>query len=271
MREVVRLDVEGSAEDAQDEVAIEEPLEIRIAGETVATTMRTPGHDRQLAVGFLFAEGVLRSVDELGALYHCGRPGEEGYGNVIEVLAAPGHRLDDERVVAARRGTLTTTACGVCGRRSIEDLLARCGVQPGGAVFEAHALRRAFAAMREAQSLFSRTGGVHAAGVFDARGEPLALYEDIGRHNAVDKAVGSLVLAGKVPARECMLAVSGRASFEMVQKAVVAGVPLVASVSAASSLAVDLARRTNTTLVGFVRGERMNVYAGAERLRACPV
>ncbi|MFP2960823.1 formate dehydrogenase accessory sulfurtransferase FdhD, partial [Myxococcus sp. 1LA] len=260
-----------------DDIAVEEPLEIRVSGDTVATTMRTPGHDRALATGFLFAEGIIQSAADLGTLAHCGRPGEEGFGNVIEVTPAAGAFLDVERVSTARRGTLTTSACGVCGRRNVDDLLAVCPALPPGPVLHPDAVARATEHLRKVQRNFARTGGVHAAVTLNAEGHLLTAHEDVGRHNAVDKAVGTLVLQGFVrgprqasPAQltrqPAILAVSGRVSFEIIQKAAMARIPIVAGVSAASSLAVDLALRAGMTLATFVRNGRFNVYTGAERL-----
>jgi len=249
-----------------DQVAVEEPLEIRVAGDAISITMRTPGDDQELALGFLYAEGVIGSVDDVGSAAHCGRPSEEGFGNVIDVLPAPGIALAPERTFAARRGTLVSSACGVCGRLSIEDLVARCTPLDDPSRMTAARLARLCTAMREKQHLFARTGGVHAAALFDMSGALLVLREDIGRHNAVDKVVGSLLLGRALPARARVLAVSGRASFEIVQKAVVAGIPFVTSVSAASSLAIDLASRMNLTLAAFARGETVNVYAAKERV-----
>jgi FdhD protein len=252
----------GSGRTVDDRVAIEEPLEIRVAGDPVCVTMRTPGHDRELALGFLFAEGVIRSIDDVGSVAHCGRPGEEGFGNVVEVLPGPGVALAPERIIGARRGTLTTSSCGVCGRASIDDLAARSAPVADDTRVEAATLARLFDSMRSEQLVFDETGGVHAAAVFD----PLLVREDVGRHNAVDKVVGALLLARALPAGGRILAVSGRASFEIVQKAAAAGIPIVASVSAASSLAIDLAARMNVTLVSFVRESAMTVYAHPERL-----
>lgn len=268
-REVRRLaaGVLGAAE--QDDVVAEEPLEIRAAGETMAITMRTPGADRELAVGFLFAEGVIGSRDDLGSVAHCGRPDQEGYGNTIDVRPGPGVSLDLDRLSATRRGTLTTAACGVCGRRSVDDVIALCKPQKlAGEMIASETIAKATDALRRLQPNFSRTGGIHAAALLDARGEVMAAYEDIGRHNALDKVVGKLVLDGRIPGNEAsLLVVSGRASFEVVQKASAARIPIIASVSAASSLAVDLARAAGVTLCGFVRGGNMTVYAHAERIR----
>lgn len=264
-RDVTRVTVE-SEQRVRDDVVIEEPLEIRVDGEPLAVTMRTPGHDRELAAGFLFGEGVLHDRGEIGSISHCGRLGDEGYGNVIDMVSAPGARLAVERLDASRRGSLTTASCGVCGRRTIDDLLARCTNQVDPMRVRVDTILGAIEGMRAVQTVFQRTGGLHAAGVFDAEGRARIVREDIGRHNAVDKATGAMLLEGALPAAGCMLAVSGRASFEMVQKAVVAGLAVVVSVSAVSSLAIDLAAKTGTTLVGFARDGRMNIYAHDERV-----
>lgn len=251
-----------------DELAVEEPLEIRVAGDPVAVTMRSPGEDARLAVGFLFSEGIIASVEDVGRVFHCGRPGTEGYGNAIDVLPAPGHNLDIERVSASRRGTLTTSACGVCGRQDIADLVARCAVLPPGPKFPKELLIQSMERMTRIQPTFSHTGGVHAAAAFDRDGRALVCSEDVGRHNAVDKTVGALLFDRLVGASAgaALLTVSGRASFEIVQKAAVARIPLVASVSAASSLAVDLASDVGITLAGFVRRKGFNLYAHPERV-----
>ena len=266
-REVRRI-AGGAVEPAtDDDVVVEEPLEIRAAGETLAVTMRTPGHDRELAIGFLFAEGVVASRDDVSRVAHCGRPDQEGFGNTIDVSPAAGAEFDVDRVALTRRGTLTTAACGVCGRRSVQDVIDRCTALPEGPLLPASGLAAAMENLRTFQPNFSRTGGIHAAAALDATLQPLAAFEDIGRHNALDKVVGSLVLAGKIPGKEAtVLLVSGRASFEVVQKAAAARVPVVASVSAASSLAIDLARATGITLCGFVRNGSMTVYAHPGRL-----
>jgi len=253
---------------APDDVVAEEPLEIRAQGETLAITMRTPGADRELAIGFLFAEGVIGSRDEVGRVAHCGRPDQEGYGNTIDVVPGPGVSLDIERLSATRRGTLTTAACGVCGRRTVDDVIARCAPLPvARATIAAASILAAVESLRGRQPNFARTGGIHGAALHDVKGNVLAAFEDIGRHNAVDKAVGALLLAGRIPGAEAaLLVVSGRASYEVVQKASAARVPVVASVSAASSLAVDLARASGITLCGFVRKGTMTVYAHPERI-----
>jgi FdhD protein len=267
--EAVRV-VAGAPTPHPDVVAVEEPLEIRVDGETVAVTMRTPGADADLALGFLFAEGMITGPEDVGAVAHCGRAGDEGRGNVIDVRSAGGHRIDVERVLEGRRWAPTTSACGVCGRRTIEDLLARLPRLAPRSVAVDLAVR-AVAELGASQPAFARTGGLHAAAIRGENGALLAAAEDVGRHNAVDKAVGSLLAAralgrGQVGPALAVLAVSGRTSFEIVQKAAMAGIACVASVSAPSSLAIDLARQTQIALLGFVRGGGWNAYAGAERL-----
>lgn len=263
---VVRHRADGGSEAVEDAVAVEEPLEIRIAGDTFAITMRTPGHDQELAAGLLLSEGLIRSAADLGGLAHCGRPGDEGWGNTLDVTAAPGTQLDGEHVQLARRGTLTTSSCGVCGRRSIDDLMARVGPIEDPTRFERAVLSELTLRLGAEQPVFARTGGLHAAGVANVQGEWLVVREDVGRHNAVDKAVGRLLLDGALPARGRVLVVSGRSSFEIVQKAVVAGFAAVVSVSAPTSMAVATARRAGLTLLGFSRQSGFNVYAGAERI-----
>jgi FdhD protein len=277
-RQVIKISAPlagGAAQAVSDDVAVEEPLEIRVAGDALAITMRTPGADRELALGFLYAEGVIRSLDDVGSVAHCGRPGDEGFGNTIDVLPGPGRVLAPERIEGTRRGTLTSAACGVCGRLSIDDLVARCAPLDDDTRVDATTLARLHGLMRERQALFARTGGAHAAALFTpprpgtgAAVEIAApvMGEDVGRHNAVDKVVGQMIFAGALPAAGRVLLVSGRASFEIVQKAAMAGIPVVASVSAPSSLAIDLAARVNVTLVAFLRGETMSVYTAPERI-----
>ncbi len=251
---------------AEDALALEEPLDIRVDDDTLAITMRTPGHDRELVLGFLVAEGIIQSRDDVSALAHCGRPGDPGYANTIAVTLGPTARLPaSERV---RRGTLTSSACGVCGRQSIDDLLERIPkrASSSGETLRLNVILEAVAALRARQPLFDRTGGVHAASLMDFDGAVLTTFEDVGRHNAVDKVIGSQLLAGTLGARRRLLVVSGRSSFEIVQKALAAGIDAVASVSAPSSLAVDLANEGNLVLAGFVRHERAVIYAGSDRV-----
>lgn len=264
---VVRHDGDAR-EPLEDRVAVEEPLEIRIAGETFAVTMRTPGHDPELVMGLLLSEGIVRSAGEVGGIAHCGKPGAAA--NVIEVTAAPGTVIDFDPDGALRRATLTTAACGVCGRRTIDDLMSRVGPIVDDARFAASWVRSLTAELLPRMTNFAATGGVHAAALWDASGQVYAVREDVGRHNAVDKVVGRAALDGRLPARGMALCVSGRASFELVQKAAVAHIPLLVSVSAPSSLAIAAARRSELTLVGFARGERFNVYSGEERISSEP-
>jgi FdhD protein len=269
-RPVTRLE-RGEASVRLDALVVEEPLEIRVDGETVATTMRTPGQDGELALGFLFAEGIIEGAADVGSVAHCGRHGEEGYGNVLDVRSAGGHRIDPERVLEGRRWAPPTSACGICGRRTIDDLLSRARPVDPEVRLPRTILAAAQEALRTRQPIFARTGGLHAAALLAADGTVLAAAEDVGRHNAVDKAVGQLVRAGTLGSRAegtrpVVLAVSGRAGFEIVQKAAAAGVPVVASVSAPSSLAAELADRASIALAGFVRGDACNVYTHAWRL-----
>ncbi len=256
-------------------LAVEEPLEIVLEFEhegaprrkTLALTMRTPGHDRELAAGFLYTEGVVASPAELVALHHFGPTAGDGdYRNVVRAELAPGVRVELGRL---ERHVYTTSSCGVCGKTSIDALRAAPRLGGGGrpASFAAGLVHQLPAKMRAAQAVFEATGGLHAAALFDEGGELRVLREDIGRHNAVDKVVGSLFLGGALPAEGRLLFLSGRASFELVQKAYMAGLPAVAAVGAPSSLAVELAREVGVTLVGFVREGRFTVYAGAERVR----
>jgi FdhD protein len=267
MREVRRAGVA-----VLDAVAVEEPLEIRVDGEPVATTMRTPGSDADLALGFLFAEGILAASADVSSVAPCGRPGDEGYGNVVDVVSAAGFRLDPDRLLDGHRVAPISSACGVCGRRSIEALAGRIRPVPPGRRIPERLLLAAVDAISRSQPGFTRTGGLHAAVLLGDDGAILAAAEDVGRHNAVDKVVGALVRTGRLgagapaSAGPAVLAVSGRTGFEIVQKAAAAGVPAIASISAPTSLAVDLAQSAGLTLAGFVRGGAMNVYAHPERL-----
>jgi len=256
----------GDALDAplSDVVVVEEPLEIRVAGEPVALTMRTPGDDHLLALGFLFAEGVVSSADEVSSVAPCGRPGEAGYGNVVDVRPGGGVVLDVGR---SRRGTLTTSACGLCGRAQIDDLLERIAPVRDRTPLRPELLARAPGRLDGRQATFRKTGAVHAALALSAKGEELGFAEDVGRHNAVDKLVGRLLVDGRVPlTAPAILVVSGRTSFEIVQKAAVARFVAVVSISGATSLAIDVARDAGVTLCAFARDGEMQVYAGGGRL-----
>src|SRR5262245_17159384 len=270
-----------------DEVATEEPLEIRLraglarcrgelpvfyrrgqGGEqrTVAITMRTPGNDFELAAGFLYGEGVIRSAEDIRRVTNGADAAFDDARryNIVNVELRSGVLPDLEGL---ERHFYTTSACGVCGKASLESLRLRgCPVVGSGPEVEADVLRSLPEKLRRAQGICAATGGLHAAGLFDAAGNLLAIREDVGRHNAVDKLVGGALIAGDTPLRGRVLMVSGRSSFEILQKALMAGVPIVCAVSAPSSLAVSLAREFGITLVGFLRGERFNVYSGLERI-----
>lgn len=254
----------GEPERRRDRVTVEEPLEIRVGAETLAVTMRTPGHDFDLAAGWLVSEGIVHAPDEIVRMEHCREirsPEEEGNVVVVRTTAPAAGRTD-----RARRLLLTSSSCGLCGKGSIESLRGRFPPVPPGARLDPAVLSRLPDALRAAQGNFDQTGGIHAAGVFSLEGEPLVCREDIGRHNAVDKAIGSLFRQGRLPLSRAVLLVSGRASFEIVQKALAAAIPVVAAVSAPSSLAIDLARESGMTLAGFLREGGFNVYSGEERL-----
>lgn len=259
--------VAGTHTPTDERVVTEEPLAIRIDGDTLSVTMRTPGHDRELALGFLLSEGAIRSADDISSLAHCGK--EEARENTLDVVLAPGVRPPiDEHGELARRGTLVSSACGVCGRRTIDDWLSLFAPLPlpAGEELAVDELGRAMVALRERQPCFDATGSCHAATLLRA-GVPVATYEDVGRHNAVDKVVGSQLRARvPLPLVGTALLVSGRASFEIVQKAVAAGIGIVASVSAPSSLAIELAEAARVTVVGFVREGRATVYTHGLRV-----
>lgn len=248
-------------DDRSDSIVVEEPLEIRIAGDTVAITMRTPGFDRELVLGFLWAEGIIERTGDVSAIAHCGRPDEEGFGNTVEVTLAPGVKFDPDNG-PTRRGTISTSACGVCGRRTIDDMISRFMPVAAHPTLSRMIVLDAVKQLRDRQPIFAKTGGCHAASLVRFSGEHVATFEDVGRHNAVDKLVGSRLLANQVPLDAHVMVVSGRTSFEIVQKAMAARIPVVAGVSAPSSLAIDLARKAKITLGGFVRGDSMTVYSG---------
>jgi FdhD protein len=265
---------QGAVRLRDDLLAVEEPLEIRLypAGDhpyvQVAVTMRTPSHDFELAAGFLYSEGVLQDPDQIDHINYCADHTLESAQlyNIVNVFLRPGVSLDLERL---RRNFYTTSSCGVCGKASIEAIQVK-GLSPiadDGFVVDSQIFGRLGEELRRAQAIFHKTGGLHAAALFDREGRLAAIREDVGRHNAVDKLVGQAFLARALPLRESLLMVSGRASFEIMQKAVAAGIPFVAAISAPSSLACDVARAFGMTLVGFTRGDRFSVYAGAHRIR----
>lgn len=259
----VELRGDGPSSRSREEIlATEEPLEIRLDGQAYSVTMRTPGNDVELAVGLLHGEGLISGPDDLVAVRYCMDHDVEQRYNVVTVDLAPHVVVDWERL---RRLTLTTSACGVCGTASLSALHER-GVDPvtPGPVLDPVLVAGLPDRLRAGQKLFDRTGGVHAAGLFDAQGSALVVREDVGRHNAVDKVVGWALMSGRLPLHDTVLAVSGRTSYEIVQKAVAAGIPALVGVSAPSSLAVSTAAEFGATLVGFTREGRFTVYTGAE-------
>ena len=252
----IRRQAGDSRVEDQDLVAVEEPLQIRIGRRNISVTMRTPGQDAELAAGFLFSEGILRpgQIAKIACIQ-----------NTATVTLAPGVELDDS---ALQRNFYMTSSCGVCGKASVESIeAAGCRILPRDSQqFEASIIRMLPDKLRESQQVFDRTGGLHACGLFSPSGELILVREDVGRHNAVDKLVGRAFLDDKLPLANNILLVSGRTSFELAQKAVMAGIPVLAAVGAPSSLAVKTAHRFGMTLIGFLRGERFNVYTAPWRL-----
>lgn len=263
---MTRLTAGGSVSRRADFLAVEEPLEIRVGGKSLAVTMRTPGHDVELAAGFLVSEGVVHRSEHFAAAIHCAADGEENTYNVLDVGLAPGVAPPDPSL---ERNFFTTSSCGLCGKASIDAVRtqSRFDVASDPLSIDASAIVRFPDELRAQQAVFERTGGLHAAALFDGTtGEMLVLREDVGRHNAVDKVVGWALQHGRVPARSCVLMVSGRSSFELTQKALMAGIPMLTAVSAPSSLAAELAEEAGLTLVGFLRGESMVVYTRPDRI-----
>ena len=256
---------DGRVRAQQDYLVGEEPLEIRVGEHALTVTMRTPGDDLDLATGFLFTEGLIERREQIVSIEHASACKPTERGNIVQVELTADVQLDLEKT---RRNFFAGSSCGICGKASIEAVRAR-GVKPPNRDF--HVSPETICAMpdklRSKQQIFDRTGGLHAAGLFDAKGELIVEREDIGRHNAVDKIVGWALREGRLPLSECILMVSGRGGFEIVQKAAMAGVPVVASVSACSSLAVQFAREMGLTLIGFLRDRRFLVYSGSERLK----
>jgi len=269
-RPVRRITADGETS-RPDSLAVEEPMEIRVGGRPLAVTMRTPGNDIDLAHGFLLTEGVIGSRQDISVARYCDGVDEQGRNtyNVLDVTLAAGVAPP---AASVERNFYTTSSCGVCGKASLDSVKLSSRYSPAA---DTSAVTTAVLAnlpdkLREAQKVFDSTGGLHAAGLFTAAGELLVAREDVGRHNAVDKAIGWAVQASRVPLTGCVLMVSGRASFELVQKAVMAGIPVLAAVSAPSSLAVELAAEAGVTVVGFLRGATMNVYSRGDRVLAQP-
>jgi len=269
-RKVIALSVGQSRVAAEDWLAAEEPLEIRVGGRSLVVTMRTPGHDVDLAAGFLVSEGVITAGEDLSAARYCAGVNDDGQNtyNILDVTLAPGVAPPDPRL---ERSFYTTSSCGLCGKASIDAVRTQSAydVADDGLRVGAELLAAFPATLRSGQAVFEKTGGLHAAALFDGvSGQMLVLREDVGRHNAVDKVVGWALKADLLPLRGTVLMVSGRASFELTQKAMMAGIPVLAAISAPSSLAAELATELGMTLVGFMRGASMVVYAGDERVVA---
>ncbi len=273
-KSVRRIKSGGEVAVEQDALAVEEPLEIRLGfiengkatHKSISITMRTPGDDFELAAGFLFTEGIIKSAEQINQIKRCGVPAKHGiFNNTVRVDLRADVKIDFKRL---ERHFYTSSSCGVCGKTSIEALQTGvCSLaEHTSPIFAPETIHRLPEILRNSQNVFDRTGGLHAAALFNTAGEMESLREDVGRHNAVDKLIGTQFLAGKTPASDKLLLVSGRASFELVQKALMAGIPILAAVGAPSSLAVELAREYGMTLLGFVRDNRFNIYTGAERI-----
>ena len=250
----------------RDRAATEEPLEVRLHNKPFAVIMRTPGADRELAAGFLLAEGVLKSADDLGTLEYCTDPGAEHPENIINASLMNGSADALDRLLADRRNVTTNSSCGMCGRLTIDSLRADAPALVVPWTIPSDTLIEIPGRLRSAQSVFEETGGIHAAGLFTREGSLETVAEDVGRHNAVDKVIGRMLIQERLPLSGYLLFVSGRTSFEIVQKAFLAGIPVVAAVSAPTSLAIDLAEECGITLIGFLRGSSFNIYSHPERV-----
>ena len=253
-----------------DLVAAEEPMEVRVNGSPFAVIMRTPGADRELAAGFLLAEDVVRRSDELLTIELCEDTTEEGRGNTLNVTVSGDAMERLSARLGERRQVMMTASCGLCGRRTIETLHSRVATVDGRWTIAADIIGALPSRLRASQPVFNATGGLHAAGLFDRDGTLRQIAEDVGRHNAVDKIIGRRLIEEALPLSDSVLVLSGRTSFELVQKALLAGIPLIAGVSAPSSLAIELAESSGITLCGFVRGNHFNVYAHDERVTTAP-
>lgn len=260
----------GRWTDAPDAVVMEEPLQLLLDGQELSVVMRTPGEDLELALGLLHAEGIVHSLDDVREVRISAESGETSTAVRVDASIVESNQVDVHLARAPRRrperSMLASSACGVCGAVLIEDLRRDLAVLPSGPSVDPGLLPSLVERLRSGQGVFDRTGGLHAAGLFTPKGELVCVREDVGRHNAVDKVVGRMLLDGRLPLRDAVLVVSGRAGYEIVQKSINAGIAVVAAVGAPSSLAVALAREFNQTLVGFLRGERFNVYSAPVRL-----
>ena len=264
--EVVRLTDTGTTR-ARDVAAVEEPLEIRLHDRPFVVIMRTPGADRELAAGFLFAEGVVLDGDELGAVEHCRHPDLPDVHNVVNVFLLGGGVARLERLLAERRNVVANSSCGICGRVTIESLQTRAERLPSTCTLTYAVAQSLTGSLRAGQSLFDQTGGLHGAALVTTDGEMVTLAEDVGRHNAVDKVIGRMLLDERLPLRDAVLVVSGRTSYEIVQKAWLAGIEIISAVSAPSSLAIELADTAGITLIGFARGHGFNIYTHPNRIQ----
>jgi len=259
---LVRLRAAHAPSEEPDEVAVEEPLQIEVEGQSIAVVMRTPGHDRELAAGFALTEGIVHDAGEIFEITSC-LTNREHTENVINIALRDPARFDAAKL---SRHVFSSSSCGICGRATIEAAMRQFQPIASAPRVEPTALFDLPTKLAAAQETFRRTGGLHACALFDPEGELLLLREDVGRHNALDKLIGHQLLAKQLPLGNCILLLSGRVSFEMTQKALAAGIAIIAAISAPSSLAVEFARANNQTLIGFLRGETMNVYAGEERI-----
>jgi FdhD protein len=275
LRRVAISRVDEGVRDADDVVATEEPLEIRLelddadgkrAESSISITMRTPGNDEELALGFLYSEGIIRGREDVLIARPCGPPAPNGLINVVKVELAPGVAVELDRL---ERHFYTSSSCGVCGKASLEAVAVqgRFDIRTNALRIDRRVLESLPEALRSDQALFEETGGLHASGLFDPAGGLVSVREDVGRHNALDKLIGARVQSGALPLTEFGIALSGRASFELMQKAMMAGCPIVAAVGAPSSLAVELAEEFGMTLVGFLKRDRFNVYTRPDRIR----
>jgi FdhD protein len=266
----IRRWTDGKWSESPDMVVTEEPLQLMLDGEALSVVMRTPGHDVELSLGLMFSEGILRSATDVRVIRISAEAGELEAGVAVESSLVESNQVDIDLATTARRkperSMLSSSACGVCGTVLIEDLRRDLALLPAGPVVDPALLPGLVERLRSGQGVFDRTGGLHAAGLFTRGGDLVYLREDVGRHNAVDKVVGRALLDERLPASDSILVVSGRTGYEIVQKSITAGIPVLAAVGAPSSLAVALAREFNQTLVGFLKGDRFNVYSAPERL-----
>ncbi|HET6247058.1 MAG TPA: formate dehydrogenase accessory sulfurtransferase FdhD [Tepidisphaeraceae bacterium] len=256
-----RYEAGGVPSSAPDELAIEEPLEIRVKNRAVSVTMRTPGNDEELAAGFLLSEGIIRRRDDLLRIEPCPH---DRIGNVVNAILSPTTPVDFDRLT---RHVFASSSCGLCGKATIESVCQRVEPIESEATVDANVLLKFPDRLRQVQATFNRTGGLHGAAIFDAQGQLIVAREDVGRHNAVDKVLGFGLMNNLLPFDRHILMVSGRLSFEIMQKSLAGRIPIVAAVSAPSTLAVEFAKESGQTLAGFIRGRRMNIYAGLQRVR----